>query len=58
MPVIKRDTNLPKPRNEETQPSIDATESDVPLVATDGYEKSVSEYYTLFSFSRIMIDKF
>jgi len=45
-PVVKRDTNPSKPRNEETQQIIDATVSDVPLVATDGYERSVSEYYS------------
>lgn len=44
MPPFKRDTNDPKPRNEEMQPSIDATESDVSLFGTDAYEKGVSEY--------------
>lgn len=49
---VKRDTNVPKPRSEETE-DVGATASDVSF-NTDGYEKSASEYcrvfYSLFSF--------
>lgn len=45
-PIVKRNANLPKPRNEGTPQSIDETVSDIPLPATDGYERSVSEYYS------------
>ncbi|XP_018395758.1 PREDICTED: synaptotagmin 1-like isoform X2 [Cyphomyrmex costatus] len=42
MPPFTKDANASKPRNEETQSSIDATEADVSLFGTDGYEKSVT----------------
>lgn len=45
MPPFKRETNGPKSRKAEMQPSNDTTELDVSLNPTEGYERS--EYHDL-----------